>query len=1021
MKKGYCCMMALLLYWGLAAQKNATITELKKSYITYPFSDPDPVPSFERIYPYFRFDGFTATPVQKEWKVVQLENDFIRVEVFPQIGGKVWSAYDKIHKRYFLYNNNVVKFRDIAMRGPWTSGGIEFNYGIIGHTPNTATPVDYKLITGVDGSVSCIIGCLEMLTRTRWNVEVKLEKDKGYFTTHSSWVNATATGEPYYQWSNSAVSAKSDLQLVYPGAAAIGHSGEVVQWPYDSVARKNVSQWKENNYEGSKSFHVINSGKPYFGAYWKDADFGMLHYTASDEKLGRKMFSWALSDQGDIWKELLTDSSGQYVEMQSGRLFNQNAAPSSQTPFKQTQFIPYGTDQWTEYWYPFAGTGGVTDANAAGVISVNAAALSIAPLIFIKDTLYVRDQKGSILYAQRVALQPLQAKKFKTGLLPEQWKEAVISLGAYRWSVDDKILQRPLKAPADFDRESAYGLYLFARDLAGMKNYSEAELKVRQSLVQNNNYVPALTLLSHLLYNRMQYDSAFYLAKHALAVDTYDGAANYYYALAAVKTNRINDAMDGFDVAALTTEFRSPAYTGMSRICFIQKDYTRSLQYAQKALLNNQLNIEALQLQYLIKRITGKEKGTEEKRIIEAEPLNRFLLFEKFFSGAGNEKALTGSIQNEFPYQTYLELAIWYYELGRFQEAEKLLLLAPKQKEVLYWLAYMNRAQASGASYLQQAIAADLNFVFPFREESMPVFDWARTQTKSWEPAYLLALLQLGRNNRHEAWTLLNGINDAVTFAPFYMVRAALNEDTALQRRDLERAEAVGKGWRYKNYLTRYYLAAKEYKKALAVIEPYCRQHPDDYINGMLYVRTLMRNDRYQQADELLKGLQVLPFEGAGEGRLVYEDIKLMLAVKALEQKKYAGASGYIREAALWPRNMGVGKPYDDQIDKRPEQFFEAVTQIARGKESDGRQLMQLVAASDKSGTSLNALMQVAALKWLNREAAAATLFKKWASAQKDPGRISWGKQFLDSGKPDLVLYQQLLRNIAETADRPLF
>jgi hypothetical protein len=27
-----------------------------------------------------------------------------------------------------LYNN-VVKFRDIAMRGPWTSGGIEFNFG----------------------------------------------------------------------------------------------------------------------------------------------------------------------------------------------------------------------------------------------------------------------------------------------------------------------------------------------------------------------------------------------------------------------------------------------------------------------------------------------------------------------------------------------------------------------------------------------------------------------------------------------------------------------------------------------------------------------------------------------------------------------------------------------------------------------------------------------------------------------------------------------------------------------------
>ncbi|HEX7756376.1 MAG TPA: DUF5107 domain-containing protein, partial [Niabella sp.] len=392
MKKRCFCMICLLFFCLLsAAQKNAVIRELKKNYITYPFSDPNPVPSFTKIYPYFRFDGFTTTPLRKEWKVIQLENDFIRLEVFPEIGGKVWSAYDKIHRRYFLYNNNVVKFRDIAMRGPWTSGGVEFNYGTIGHTPNTATPVDYKLDTNTDGSVRCIIGCLEMLTRTRWNVEIKLEKDKAYFTTRSFWFNATSVEQPYYQWSNSAVYAKEDLQLIYPGAAAIGHSGEVVSWPYDSVNKKQVSNWKENNYGSSKSFHIVNSSKPYFGAYWRDADFGMLHYTAGDEKLGRKMFSWALSDQGAIWKELLTDKDGQYVEMQSGRLFNQNSITSSLTPFKQTRFIPYGTDEWTEYWYPFAGTGGVTDANELGVLGIAGGTLKISALGFIKDTLLVQD------------------------------------------------------------------------------------------------------------------------------------------------------------------------------------------------------------------------------------------------------------------------------------------------------------------------------------------------------------------------------------------------------------------------------------------------------------------------------------------------------------------------------------------------------------------------------------------------------------------------------------------------------
>ena len=58
------------------AQSTASIKAYKKSYVTYPFSDPDPIPSQTAIYPYFRFDGFTNTPINKEWTVVELENDY---------------------------------------------------------------------------------------------------------------------------------------------------------------------------------------------------------------------------------------------------------------------------------------------------------------------------------------------------------------------------------------------------------------------------------------------------------------------------------------------------------------------------------------------------------------------------------------------------------------------------------------------------------------------------------------------------------------------------------------------------------------------------------------------------------------------------------------------------------------------------------------------------------------------------------------------------------------------------------
>ena len=69
------------------------------------------------------------------------------------------------------------------MRGPWTSGGIEFNFGSIGHTPATASPVNYKLQENPEGSVSCIVGAPDLTSRTEWRVEVKLPADKAYFET----------------------------------------------------------------------------------------------------------------------------------------------------------------------------------------------------------------------------------------------------------------------------------------------------------------------------------------------------------------------------------------------------------------------------------------------------------------------------------------------------------------------------------------------------------------------------------------------------------------------------------------------------------------------------------------------------------------------------------------------------------------------------------------------------------------------------------------------------------------------
>ncbi len=172
--------------------QQATILEERRTIPTYPFSDPDPVPMVARnpaLYPYHAFDGFSAKAEGREWTLVQLENDYLKVFVLPGVGGKVFGAVEKSTGHEFLYMNDALKFRRIALRGPWTSGGIEFNFGIIGHTPSTASPVDYLLRRDADGSVTCFVGTMDLPSRTRWTVAISLPRNGAYLETRPFWYN----------------------------------------------------------------------------------------------------------------------------------------------------------------------------------------------------------------------------------------------------------------------------------------------------------------------------------------------------------------------------------------------------------------------------------------------------------------------------------------------------------------------------------------------------------------------------------------------------------------------------------------------------------------------------------------------------------------------------------------------------------------------------------------------------------------------------------------------------------------
>ena len=995
----------LFLVFDVKAQNSPQIKEIAEEYVTYPFSDPNPVPSFGKIYPYYRFDGYTTQPVKMKHKVVVLENDYLIIKVFPEIGGKIWSVVDKTCGKELFYDNKVVKFRDISLRGAWTSGGIEFNYGVIGHAPSCSFPIDYTTTQNADGSVSCWISDLDLLTRTRWIVEINLPKDKGWFTTTSFWHNRNSDSQPYYNWVNTGITATEDLELIYPGTYSIGHGGEIIPWPMDAERGKNLSRWAENDFEGSKSYHIAGTGTPYFGAYWANENFGMMHFAERDEKVGKKFFTWALSDEGNIWEELLTDDNGQYLEAQSGRLFNQNSTPSSLTPYKQFYFTPYGTDVWKEYWYPYKGTGGVTDASLYGVVHVteNSGALNftISSLQNVNDTLKLCDINGNILTSQPVSLSV--AKTYNTILrIPAGSAAYKITLCDREiWSREDKTMDRPAEGLEKFNYETAYGKYLLGRDYSGMRLYDQAERQIKESLALDATFIPSLVELSRLYYRRMNYDSAYYYARKALSFDTYDPDANFEYGRAAKQLSKTVDALDGFEIAALTTPLRSAACTEISKIYFYQKDFDRAAAYAQKSIVNNSINIEGLQMLYLCyKQQRNRLKADEiADKIAAVDPFNLMLLFEKT---TPDMNLFSEKIRNEIPVQSFLELAVWYYSLGMNEVSYLLLNAAPANAEVKYWLAFLhekitNQGAISSevATLLKEAEALNPSFVFPFRPESKEVFEWAIANSDSWKPVFYMALLQGSANNNAEMRTLLEKLSEQPDFPPYYALRAQMSTNDTDRERFLKKASALAPTeWRYIHRLTDYYNNKRDYVKALQTIRPFHAGHKNHFPTASLYMRTLTYNKQYAEAEKILNTIHILPFEGERGGRLIYREIKMMLAVQALAKGNTEAARKKTADALLWPRNLGVGKPYDDQIDTRLEDWMNAVIAIKTKNTANKELYLKKVAQSTRRSNDFSTLLQCIACWRLDDKEKAENLFSQWASRQRNAEIKEWGDRF---------------------------
>jgi tetratricopeptide (TPR) repeat protein len=984
-------LCALLVLANLSfGQHKSTITDGYKEMLTYPYSDPNPNPLLSRssfkIYPYHSFDGFSSVPRLQKWKIVTLENDYIRVFIFPELGGKVWGAIDKSTGKEFIYSNDVVKFRNIAMRGPWTSGGIEFNLGLIGHTPATAGPVDYVTRENADGSVSCIVGNMDLPSRTQWRVEIRLPKDKAYFETIPLWYNPTPISQSYYCFMTGAAVVTDDLEFFYPGNQALEHSGEVKSWPEQDGHIK--SMYANNAYNSHTSVHVVGEYNDFMGGYYHKSNFGFGHWALYNDMPGRKLWLWALSREGEIWKDLLTDKHGQYMEFQAGRTFNQYAQSDFRSPIKEMGFNPGVTDQWKEIWFPVKEIGGIQEVSPMGILNVNREKgvlhIGINALAFAKAKVVVRSG-NQVIFAEEKSFSPEDVYKTSVQLTDDApYNVNVEGMDLEHGSVDAKLISRPFKTTVPADSASVYAIYQKGIQFKENRNYKLAKTNLEKCLDKDPLFIDAMSALCELYFRSNQPDSALYYANRALQLDAYHPAANYYAGVTYRSQGDFINALETLGWAARSVEFRSEAYSQMAGIEVRLNDYKQASGYALQSLDYNRFNVNAMATLAVISRKLGNQEQAKSRldSITRLDPLNHFAAFERYLLNpeSANLDLFKSGITNEFPYQTYLELALTYDAFGLNDDALKVLGQAPEHTLVALWKAYLSNDKKQ----LEEVAKLSPAFVFPYRTETVSALKWAVQNSTSWKFKYFLGLNYWAIQREQDAIQLVKACGDEPDFAPFYTSRAYLlnkeNEHT-LELTDLQKAKQLNpEDWRNWGELVGFYENSGENAVALALSTVAVGKFKDNFNVGLQHARVQLNNGQYLSSIRTLQKLNILPFEGSVQGKYIFEQAHLFLAIDLVKKGKYKEAIGEIGKSKDWPENLGAGKPYDPDI--RMQNYLEAICYEKLGRRLEAKSLQdEIINYTEvhyaESGKTFNNLLALHIFRQRGETESADALIKK--------------------------------------------
>ncbi len=344
-------LIGLLLAGSVEAwEERVRVWEEEVVIPTYPLGPEDVNPHFEAlegsvVYPYTMQDNLTTERVDRVYRAWFLENEYLKLMCLPEIGGRIQYVHDKRRGEPMFYENHVIRPGLIALRGAWVSGGIEWNRGPRGHTVTSFSPVDVLGVENGDGSASLLIGNIEKIYRTEWQVRLTLHPGRTYLDEVIALFNPTRETHPYYFWNNTAFPEGSKTRFVFPMSLGTDHDGKkFFTWPIHDG--RDIT-WLES-YQEPTSIFAVRAVFDFFGAYDAERDYGIVQVSDHRRLPGKKAWTWGRAESGVVSQSVLTDIDGPYIEVQSGPL------PT------QSDVAPLGPGEevrWQEFWYGAFGLG----------------------------------------------------------------------------------------------------------------------------------------------------------------------------------------------------------------------------------------------------------------------------------------------------------------------------------------------------------------------------------------------------------------------------------------------------------------------------------------------------------------------------------------------------------------------------------------------------------------------------------------------------------------------------------------